>query len=258
MTLPLLFSFAENSQAEAIVTIEKPIPVSTAHPVKRDIDYILSALGSVESPNSPTISAETAGRITRLDADVGTRVNAGRQLASIDNSLHKIQSAEAEAEFNRQSVQVENQQKEVARMEQLARTQSVSKNQLEDEKDQLRVTEAQQEVARKSWERARHLESLTLVFAPHDGSIARRHVALGDYVTPGQPLFDLVTVDRLRARLVFPEQDASIISIGQQVRLSSPAAPDNIALGQVTQINPRIQAANRAIEVLVEFDNPGG
>jgi membrane fusion protein (multidrug efflux system) len=42
------------------------------------------------------------------------------------------------------------------------------------------------------------------------------------------------------------------------VRLSSPAAPDSLAIGEVTHINPRINVNNRAIEVMVEFDNPGG
>lgn len=257
-TLPLLGACNAGTSAEAVISVQKATPVTTTLPIEREIDYVLFALGSVESLNSPTIAAETAGRITRVQVEVGNRVATGQQLASIDASLHKIQSAEAEAEFLRQSVQMENQRKEVARLEQLARSQSVSQNQLEDEQDQLRVMQAQREVARKRWEHAQHMESMTQILAPHNGSIAHRHVALGDYVSPGQPLFDLVTVDRLRARLAFPEQDASSIAIGQEVQLRSPAAPDALALGEVTQINPRINAVNRAVEVLVEFDNPGG
>ena len=66
------------------------VSVTTATPVIRDIDYSLSALGSIESINHPTLSAETSGRITRLHADVGSRVSAGARLADIDNTLLKL------------------------------------------------------------------------------------------------------------------------------------------------------------------------
>jgi RND family efflux transporter MFP subunit len=102
------------------------------------------------------------------------------------------------------------------------------------------------------------MESKTRVLAPQTGQIARRHISLGDYVTLGKPLFDLVSVKRLRARLSFPERDTSDIAIGKRVRLASPAAPSVVAMGEITGINPQINVYNRAIEVTVEFDNPGG
>ncbi len=234
------------------------ISVTTAAPVLRDIDYSLSALGSVESINHPTLSAETSGRITRMQVDVGSQVTAGAPLAEIDNTLHQIQVAETGAELQRQQVLIENQSREVARLERLARTQSVSRDQLEDQEDQLRMLHAQRDVAKQRHEHALHMESMTRVVSPLAGLIAQRHVSPGDYVAPGQPLFDLVSVERLRARLAFPEQDAASISIGQAVELRSPAAPDAVAIGAISQINPLINPLNRAIEVLVDFDNPGG
>lgn len=71
-------------------------------------------------------------------------------------------------------------------------------------------------------------------------------------------MFDLVSVDRLRARLAFPERDATGISIGKRVQLVSPAAQGTIAIAEVTSINPLINVRSRAIEVTVDFDNPGG
>ena len=120
------------------------------------------------------------------------------------------------------------------------------------------MLQAQRDVARKQWEQALYMESKTRVLAPQAGLIARRHVSLGDYVSLGTPLFDLVSVDRLKARLAFPEHETAAIKIGKEVRLVSPAAPGVVAIGEVTGINPRINVQNRAIEVTVEFPNPGG
>lgn len=258
LLLPAAPARAEAALETIATPAERSVPITSALPMKRDIDYVLSALGSVESLNHPTLSAETAGRITRLHADVGSVVSGGELLADIDNTLHQIQAAEAQAELKRQDVLLENQRREVERLKRLEKSQSVSRNLLEDEEDQLRMLHAQRDVAQKRHEHALHLESRTRVVAPHSGSIAHRYVSLGDYVSPGQPLFDLVSVDRLRARLSFPEQDAASIRIGQEVHLQSPAAPHSLAIGEVTQINPRINPLNRAIEVMVEFDNPGG
>ena len=180
------------------------------------------------------------GRITRIASDVGSPVEDGELLATIDSTLHDIQVAEAEAEYQRQDVMLENQRREVDRLKRLAKSQSVSKDQLEDQQDQLTMLGAQIEVARQRMEHARYMSSLTQITAPQTGAIAKRHVSLGDYVSPGQPLFDLVTIERLRARLAFPEQDASSIEIGQEVYLNTPAAPEVMAIGTVTQINPRI------------------
>ncbi len=256
--MSLLSACGDSSNDTQDEIVERATRVSTATPEAREIAYVLTALGGVESISSPTISAETNGRITELSADVGTRVESGQLLARIDDSLHQIQAAEARAEFQRIGIQVENQRSEVDRLKQLARSQSVSKDQLEDQQDQLRMLTAQQEVAQKRWEHAAHMSSMAQVKAPHAGSIAHRHVSLGDYVSAGQPLFDLVSTDRLRARLAFPERDASSIRAGLIVELSSPASPGNTALGRVTQVNPRIRASNRAVEILVEFENPGG
>jgi len=64
-------------------------------------------------------------------------------------------------------------------------------------------------------------------------------------------------VDRLRARISFPEQDAAQIEVGKEVRLTTPAAPGETAIGEITAVNPQIKTHNRAVEITVEFENPG-
>jgi RND family efflux transporter MFP subunit len=258
LSLALLFGCSVESDQTAVPTAERSTSVTVAQPVKRDIDYVLTALGSVESIHHPTISAETNGQIVSVDISEGQPVNARQLLAGIDDTLHQIEAATAEAELQRQSVLLENQSKEVVRLKRLEESQSVSRDQLEDQEDQLAMLQAQHDIAEKRWEHALHMASKTRVLAPQAGLIARRHISLGDYVTPGTPLFDLVSVDKLKARLSFPEHDAASIAIGKSVQLVSPAAPGVVAIGEVTGINPQINVYNRAIEVTVEFDNPGG
>jgi RND family efflux transporter MFP subunit len=258
LPLCLLVACSEQDKESPDIAAERRTSVTLAQPSQQDINYVLTALGSVESIHSPTISAETGGQIISIDVSEGAAVSTGQLLASIDNTLHQIEAAKAEAEVARASVVLENQRKEVVRLKRLEKSQSVSRDQLEDQETQLAMLQAQRDIAAKQWEQARYMESKTRVLAPQSGLIARRHVSLGDYVSLGTPLFDLVSVERLKARLSFPEHDAASITIGKEVKLMSPAAPGVTALGQVTGINPQINIHNRAMEVTVEFNNPGG
>ncbi|MCR9183907.1 MAG: efflux RND transporter periplasmic adaptor subunit [Halieaceae bacterium] len=228
------------------------------NPKRRSIEYTLTALGSVESIHNPTISAETSGRIVSIEVSEGQSIASQQLLATIDGTLHSIEADKAAGELKRQRVLVENQQREVEHLQRLAKSQSVSKDQLDDEQSQLEMLSAMLEVARKQSQQALHLESKTKVTAPREGLIAKRHISRGDYVTPGQPLFDLVSVSKLQARLAFPEHHAARIHVGKHVRLESPASPATAAVGMVTSVNPRINPMSRALNVLVEFDNPGG
>ena len=200
--------------------------VTVTMPEQREVNYILTALGSVESIHHPTISAETSGQIISIDIAEGDAVVAQQQLAAMDNTLHNIEAAKADAELQRQTVVLENQRQEVARLQRLVKSKSVSQDLLEDQQAELSMLDAQRRVASQELRRTRYMESKTRVTAPQVGLISRRHISLGDYVTPGTPLFDLVSVKRLRARLAFPERDVAAISIGKEVRLISPAAPD--------------------------------
>jgi RND family efflux transporter MFP subunit len=258
LLLVIVQACSAGSGGDASVAPERATSVTVHSPERRDIDYVLTALGSVESSHHPTISAEASGQIVHVAMSEGQSARAGQLLARIDNTLHQIEADKAEAELKRATVLLDNQQEQVTRLKRLAQTQSVSQDQLEDQEAQLAVLQAQRDVVEKQRDQALYLESKTRVLTPQAGLIARRHISLGDYVTQSTPLFDLVSVDRLKARLSFPEHDAASIAIGKKVVLTSPAAPSVTAFGEVTGINPQISVHNRAIEVTVEFDNPGG
>ena len=253
-----LYGCADPSIPELVTKeVASGIRVTVTRPRQQSIDYVLTALGSVESIHHPTISAETSGQIVSIEVSEGQSIAALQLLATIDNTLHGIEADKAKAELQRQEVLLDNQQREVNRLLHLAKSQSVSKDRLEDEQAQLQMLKALRDVAKKQRQQALYLESKTRVQAPRKGLIAKRYVSLGDYVSPGQPLFDLVSVKKLRARLAFPEHHAASICVGKEVELTSPVAQATVAVGTVTSINPRINPRSRALDVIVEFDNPG-
>ena len=259
LTLFILITACGASESDVTPQAQERVTsVVVTHPQQRDIDDVLTALGSVESINDPTVSAQASGQVEQIVVREGDRVEAGQLLAALDSTLHAIESAKSAAEVRRYGVLLENQDSEVKRLLRLAESKLVSRDKLEDEQAQLEILAAQRDIAHKQWEQHQYMESKTRIVAPLDGLVTRRYISPGDYVSTGQPLFDLVSVDRLRARIAFPEQDAARITVGKEVHLATPAAPGVTAIGEVAAVNPQINVHNRAVEISVEFDNPGG
>jgi RND family efflux transporter MFP subunit len=95
-------------------------------------------------------------------------------------------------------------------------------------------------------------------WAPIGGAVAARMVNEGDYVGVGTPIVRLSTDQLLRITLPYPESLADVLRPGLPVRLRSPAAPDAVVEGTVSEIRPTVGVSNRALLVLVDLPNPGG
>ena len=239
-------------------TIRAPVHVTAVAPTARRVDQVLTALGTVESATHPTVAAEVSGRITSLSVEEGDQVERGELLGTIDNELYRIGVLKARSELARQQAQFDYKHAQVGRLMRLAEQQAIARDRLEDEQAQLRMIKAQRDLAGQQLQEAALLESRTRVLAPVAGVVARRHVSVGDHVDSTQPLFALVAVARLRARLTFPEHESAKLRVGIPASLRSPVAPDTEVHGAITSINPQINGDGRAIDVLVEFGNPGG
>lgn len=96
------------------------------------------------------------------------------------------------------------------------------------------------------------------LLADQSGTVTERHVNVGDYVTAGAALYSLASLNTLWAWLDVYEQDIAAIRMGQQVSLEMTAYPGKVFTGQVSFIDPMINAAARTARVRVDVDNKGG
>ncbi len=64
------------------------------------------------------------------------------------------------------------------------------------------------------------------VRAPFAGLVARRYVSEGEFVQPGQKLFDLVALDPIEVEFTLPERDSSRVVMGQPVDVRVAPFPD--------------------------------
>ena len=224
----------------------------------RSLEVYEEVVGSVENIADPKISAEVAGRVTRVLGFTGKKVKQGDLLAEIDAQDFQIQSRGDTAEIKRLQALLANQERVVERQQKLVSQGFISQNALDEALAQRTVLREQLAAARVRAESTGRSLGKTRVVAPIDGEIETQVVATGDYVKVGDPLFALVGMSRLRAHLLFPESAANRIRPGLKVALESPAAPGRIVETRIDDIKPTVNAGNRALDAIVRFDSDDG
>jgi HlyD family secretion protein len=135
--------------------------------------------------------------------------------------------------------------------------------------DQLRVAEAQLEAdlgAVKAAEAlVRQREAAvelgkkrltdTVVPAPLTGVVAKRHVAVGEFVKDNTPLFTVVATDPLKYTGTVAERAAPEIRAGQEVRLTVDAFGARPFPGQVTRVAPVVDVPTRTLALEARVPN---
>jgi RND family efflux transporter MFP subunit len=236
---------------------QQTTPVTVTKVEARTLELTEETVGTVENVFDPRVAAEVAGRVTRVLAEVGKPVRKGDLLAEIDPVDLQIQSRADGAEVARLETLVANQDRIVANQQQLVQKSFISQNAVDESIAQRNALKEQLSAARARLEGNRNALSKTRVVAPIDGSIESRMVSPGGYVKIGDPLFQLVGRERLRAYLPFPESAAPRLRIGQKALISSPLVPGRVVEAKIDDIRPTITATSRALDVIVGFDADG-
>ena len=93
------------------------------------------------------------------------------------------------------------------------------------------------------------------VAAPFAGMVARRSVELGEFVQPGDVLFELVALDPLEVVFALTELDTERVSLGQSVQIRVGAFPDRVFTGTVSFVAPTVDPETRTLRIKAEIDN---
>lgn len=95
------------------------------------------------------------------------------------------------------------------------------------------------------------------VQSPISGTVIKRHVAVGDYVSQGSSLFQLTDLNRVWIMFEAYESDLPWISQGDEVEFTLQSLPGKSYSGRVDFIDPVIDPQTRIAQIRVEVRNPG-
>ncbi len=124
----------------------------------------------------------------------------------------------------------------------------------------LKVKQAAVEIARKALHRAEILADYCRIYAPFDGLVTYRGVDEGDFVqnaTSGQThhLLTVTALDRVRVVLQVPEQEALLVRVGAEATVWVDAQRSRRIKGKVARIDYTLEEQTRTMRVEIDLDN---
>ena len=93
------------------------------------------------------------------------------------------------------------------------------------------------------------------VYAGESGVVTNRRVAVGDYVRQGEPLFDLMGLQRVWVLFDAYEEDLPKLPVGTKITFSTPALPGQTFSAPITFVDPMINPRTRVASLRVELNN---
>lgn len=236
---------------------EREVLISVRKTEVADLPIWLESVGQVHSQSAPTLAAEVSGRITRVLADTGDRLEEGQLLAETDTSTLLLQQQAARAAVERLLVHIANGEKRVSRLETLSAKNLSSQTLLDDAREQLEAYRADQKAAAAQLAIVEDSLTKSRIVAPVSGIIQRRLITAGDFVSRGQALFEITRPEKLQAWLPYPETVALEVKIGQTATIHSPLTPGSIITATISELQPTIGSGSRAVMAIVDLENPG-
>lgn len=233
----------------------------------------LAVTGILRPVEEVIIKSELAGLVQRIAVKEGDHVREGQLLVELDNAHQKINVqlseiiiTKAKAVVDETKVVLDNAEKESERIQMAAN--ALPRKELEDIRDQvlrLKSSLAAQvaEVARAEQELKLREQELkdTQILAPFDATVTEIFIHKGESLRPiDTPILQLVGMDKLFAELRLPSSYVSKIQLRQTVKvqvegewLGRIGALD----GEITYINPTVDAASRTFKVKVGIPSRG-
>ena len=207
--------------------------------------------GVVEAVRQADLTAQTAGRVTQVLADVNSKVAAGAVLVRLSAVEQQAGANTARAQLRAAEAQAAEAEQNYRRFAALSGGQYVSRAQVDNARAARDAANAARDAARAQLAQAAQQADYTVVRAPYAGVVARRLVEPGEAVAPGQPLMTVYAPGALRIEVQVPQTRADAIRASGQAAIT--LADGRIVEPRVITVFPTADAATHSVGVRLEL-----
>jgi membrane fusion protein, multidrug efflux system len=240
----LKFQQFQAAAGQAAAFQPPPDAVTTIVAERVEWPVTLSAIGTATPVQGVTVSADLPGIVDRIRFDSGRAVREGSVLVELDTRQERAQLAAAEAQRDLARVNFE-------RMQNLVIDGAIARADYDRAAAEQKQTEARVGEIRATIERK-------IIRAPFSGVIGIRQVNLGQYLSAGNPVAPLQSLDPIYVEFGVPQQDAGQLRVGRRVRVTADTLAGAALSGRITAIDSVVDEATHNVKVQATFANPGG
>jgi membrane fusion protein, multidrug efflux system len=227
---------------EAFATqVVPPTAVNSIVVQRRTWQRQVSSVGSIVAVQGTEVSTEADGVVRAILFEPGSIVKAGDELVRLDDDVERSQLQAAEAAAHLAQLTLERARRLIA---------------------QNVIAQSDFEAAEAEWKQAsaqvdnlRALIAKKVVRAPFGGKLGIRRVSLGDFLAKGSPVVSLQSLDPVYVEFSVPQQRLGELTEGLRVVAAVDAYPGARFSGEITAVEPNVDAATRNARVQATFMN---
>jgi membrane fusion protein, multidrug efflux system len=238
------FKQIQTAIAEGAAFQPPPEAVTTIVASQEEWQTGLSAIGTVAAVRGVTVAADLPGTVDRIGFDSGKTVREGEVLAWLDTKQERAQLAAAEAQRDLAKLNFD-------RLRGLLDEHVISQSEFdrasaEERQADARVGEIRAAIERKT------------IRAPFPGALGIRQVNLGQYLSAGDALVSLQTLNPIYVNFGVPQQSAAEMRVGRVVHVTIGNAGGTDREARVTAIDSVVDPTTRNVQVQATLANPDG
>ena len=247
-----------------------PVSVVATTVATQSISPALFGVGTVEARYVYKIGPTFAGRLQRLDVEVGDRVIGGQVLGEMDpvdlDDRVRMQEAvikRAEAAVREATARQTYARGQEGRYEKLLVTHAVSVEAVAGRRQERQIADAAVSAAREELSRARADKEAALaqranlrLVASVDGLVAARDIEPGTTVVAGQAVIEIIDTNSLWINARFDQISAAGLAPGLAARITLRSRRDVNLAGKVVRVEPLADAVTEETLAKIAFDTP--
>lgn len=243
MRKPLIIALALLALVLALwaFTGERAPSVRTIAVEQGPLHAVVAVTGRVVSEREVNLAATAAGQVRHIAVKEGARVPAGAVLARLDGAEAAALVAKAEAERARAQADAEQATAALARAERLFAAGGEAAQVRDDARLAEQAAAARVRAADEELVLARVQRDKMTLRAPFAGTVTQSLAQLGQWATPGVPLFTLVDYGAREIEAKIDAGDSAAIQVGQEAQVSSDAFPEKPWIERVLRLSPAVQ-----------------
>jgi membrane fusion protein, multidrug efflux system len=235
----LVSVYSSNSTKKETFATQTDVAVNVSTVKMMSSEKTLNLVGTLSTDKELNISAETQGKITYLNCEVGQYKQQGSVIATIDDKL-KVLAVES-AKINLSKVN-----KDLERIKILFDGGTSTEQELDNAKTNY-------EAAVNSLEQSEKQLTYTKILAPISGTITEKKCEVGAYVNTGSAIGYIVNISKLKVKINVSESSVYLIKVGDNTYITTDVYPGVTFSGKISYISPTgDESHNYPVEVEIE------
>ncbi|BBM83774.1 efflux RND transporter periplasmic adaptor subunit [Candidatus Uabimicrobium amorphum] len=206
-----------------------------------EIEKLKNGYIEQEIKRAAAVLQEKEAALKRLEAEKNRQQDLLKQ-----NGIARSEWDAARFSFDEMAAQVEQARAELKKMKDGSRF------------EDIKIASAHLKTMQAQLRQAEDSLNNTTIKAPFSGMISKKYVELGEWISSGTQIADLVDLSQVRVQVSIPEKYISLVRLKMKAKVKMDAFPGWETWGTVSAIIPRTEGLARNFPVELIIDNPKG